>query len=109
MSEMTMVERVSIAMCNAIRAEHDLSPIKDMSTVENPEHFRRQARAAIAAMRDSPIMTLAIGAQEYERARHLSNNTQRMRKSWQAMIDAALSSSVPATSDPSGINLPDLG
>ena len=47
--ERARIERVALAICNAIRADHHLPVIADLSSVEDSGTYRRQAKAAIAA------------------------------------------------------------
>lgn len=44
-----LIDAMAVAICNSIRRDHGLSPIEDMSNVECPDTFRRQAAAALAA------------------------------------------------------------
>ncbi len=43
------IEAMALAIVNQVRAEHDLPPLPDLSTVEDPDHYRRQANAALNA------------------------------------------------------------
>ena len=92
---MTKVEEVAKALFQA-----EYGPDQEPGEGEM-ELMHRLARAAIAAMREPTE----------EMIYHKDN--ENLRRSiigiYTAMIDGALSSSVPATSDPSGLDLPDLG
>ena len=91
---MTMVEKVAKALFLA-----EYGPDQEPGPGEM-ELMHRLARAAIIAMREPTE----------EMIYHKDNKT--LRRSiigiYKAMIDGALSS-VPATSDPSGIDMPDMG
>lgn len=109
-----MVDRVAEAICDAgAQPKHKLwrhfledAAGGDELAMEIVEQRRMEARLAIAAMRE-PTMEMLRATYEQRVA---PDQPARQRKAiWQAMIDCALSSSVPATSDPSGLDLPDLG
>jgi hypothetical protein len=85
---MTMVERVA----------HALSEEADWDGVmpHRKDRYLRQARAAIAAMREP--------TEEMVDAGYLADESAT--GTWQAMIDTAIHGPVPATADPIGFDLP---
>jgi len=82
----TMLEKAALAICNQIRDSHDLEPIKTLDLVENPNVFRRQARAALQAMRDVDQETFNAGWDAMN-----GEPDAGPGEPWLAMIDAILS------------------
>ncbi len=124
MSE-NMVDRVALAIASAASVDAGFSAILDLDDVETPDHWRAQARAAIAAMRE-PTNALVVAGSRFNfyqsvaivpldggpttsQGQYHQMQWGEVRQVWVAMIDAALSSSVPATSGPSGLDMPDMG
>lgn len=45
------IEAMAVAICNTIRRSYHLRPIVDLDSVEDPDKYRNQARAALTALR----------------------------------------------------------
>ncbi len=50
-----IVEAMALAICNAIRDDHDLPALKNLDRVESPDTFRKQARVALKAYRNFAV------------------------------------------------------
>lgn len=51
MDDREIVEAMAVAMCNSIRKDNELPPIRSLEKVERPDHYRRQAQAALKEYR----------------------------------------------------------
>lgn len=45
----TIIDAMAVAICNSIRKDRGLAPIKSLEIVEAPDTYRRQAERALAA------------------------------------------------------------
>ena len=84
----SMIDRVTLAICNSIRLEHDLPTLRDLSGVEGVVAYRRQARAAIASMYQSTEAMAVAGMRRVTPADERCICEPTMI--WTAMVDAAL-------------------
>lgn len=55
MDDDKVIEAMTLAMCNSIRKDNDLPPIRSLEKVERPDHYRRQAQAALKAYRRAAL------------------------------------------------------
>lgn len=107
-----VVDRVAEAICDAgAQSKHKLwahfledAAGGDKLALEIIAQRRLEARLAIAAMREPTRDMLAWG----EACDDFETGCASAHEHWTAMIDAALSESVPASASPSGIDLPDF-
>lgn len=45
------IDAMATAICNVVRDEHGLEPLRNLDNVENPSHYRKLAAAAFYALR----------------------------------------------------------